>query len=91
MVESNGSDCLVNLHRSVYASFQVVDGVPYVKSLHNSKPGRGEDGGLRLLDTGKTGTVKRIIIADDHLGIRLIRFVSSDAVVSTPGHISGVW
>lgn len=91
-LESNASDCLVSLHDSVYALFQVVDGVRYVKSLRSSKPERGEDGGQQLLDTRKTGAVKRIAIAEDHLGIRLIRFASSDAVTSTtPGEISGVW
>jgi hypothetical protein len=44
-----------------------------------------------LLDPGKSGAVKRIIIAEDHLGIRMIRLVSLDTIIPAPSQTPGVW
>lgn len=88
---SNASDSRVSLHGNVYALFQVIDGVRYVQSLHNHKPGRRDVGARLLCVSEKIGTVRKIIIAEDHLGIRLIRFASSDVEVSLPAQTSGLW
>ena len=88
--EQNASDYLVDLSRDVYARYHVVDGVRYVKSLGNFLSETNEEGQL-LLDVQKQGGIRKIVIAEDHLGIRLVKFVSLDAVFPKNRHGLRAW
>ncbi|KAL6360665.1 hypothetical protein LRP88_06372 [Fusarium phalaenopsidis] len=63
------SDITVDLSKDVYASYSVVDGVRYIKSLRNIDT--NQDGEYHLvLDAKKKNYVDKIRICEDHLGIR---------------------
>ncbi|KAM0434010.1 hypothetical protein ACHAPT_003954 [Fusarium lateritium] len=65
---SQASDTLVDLSRDVYASYSVLDGVRYVKSLCNLDTDEvGEY--HRILNAEEQSYVDRISICEDHLGI----------------------
>lgn len=73
-VFSQASDTTVNLSKDVYASSSVIDGVRYIKSLHNIDTAQGE--GYRLiLNANNKGPVYKIRICEDHLGIRFVQFL----------------
>lgn len=84
------SDTLIDLSRDVYASYHVVDGVRYATSLANSTSEMSEDEHHVLVR--KAGhSVHKIWIAEDHRGIRCVKFCSSDGVLPGPTPIARSW
>lgn len=81
------SESLVDLARDIYARYQEFDGLYYVTSLRNHKLDEKE---LLVLNAREEGTTRRIIIAQDHLGVRLVQFASSDAA-SKLRSVPGAW
>ncbi len=80
-----------DLSHNIYARYHVLDGVRYVKSLQNSASGEEEE---RLLwDAQKRGgTASTVLVAEDHVGIRGVKFASSNTVLSGPGNMpTRVW
>jgi hypothetical protein len=74
----------VRLDRAVYASYYVIDGVRYVKSLTNTVPD-----GERYTLLSKTGqAVRGVYVAEDCRGIRAIKFCPPDVPLSSPGPIT---
>ncbi|OTA80871.1 hypothetical protein M434DRAFT_17566 [Hypoxylon sp. CO27-5] len=89
-IQSSDSD--VDLSRDVYARFIMYGGVPYLKELSNSSS-PGSKGEMLLFRSQPTRKVRKIYIAEDHLGVRGIKLVSSNSSVP-PGpspDIPGVW
>ncbi len=93
------SDCLVDLSRNVYVRYHVVDGFRYIKSLQNSQSGTDKEEQL-VYNVRKTGTASKIVIAEDHLGIRLVHFSSNkatgrlkgpDIIPSQSDHLPSTW
>ncbi|RSL46591.1 hypothetical protein CEP51_015908 [Fusarium floridanum] len=86
----NASNTLVDLSRDVYASYYVVDGVRYATGLSNSIDDLSEDKHHVLVR--KAGqSMHKIWIAEDHRGIRCVRFCSSDAILPAPTPIARSW
>jgi hypothetical protein len=75
-------DFIIDLTRNVYAQYYELDGVCYVKTLSNSRPETGKDQRL-LFDAQQGGRVHKVLVAEDHLGIRSVRFASCNAVSDT--------
>ncbi|KAL6917404.1 hypothetical protein FSST1_008899 [Fusarium sambucinum] len=74
----------IRLDSAVYATYSVVDGVRYVKSLTNSPvPDREEY--TQLSKEGQTHS--RLYIAHDFRGVRAIRLAPSNVSLSGPGPI----
>ncbi|KAI0837178.1 hypothetical protein F5Y06DRAFT_304880 [Hypoxylon sp. FL0890] len=87
---SHTSDSVVELSCHVYAQFVNYEGIYYLKKLSNSAISGGQ-GGMLLFRGQPTRLVRKIYIAEDHLGVRCIKFVSAN---DQPGHnptIAGVW
>src|SRR6266699_2573708 len=86
------ADSHVDLSQNVYAIFTAIDGVRYVKHLRNSsRIGADErEQYLLVLDVRRQGTVRKVVIAEDHLGIRRVQFISVNMVCGS-GLIPGAW
>ncbi len=78
----------VDLSREIYAQYRLVDGVRYLRSLRNHRAPDDEEA-EKIFDARKD--VHKILIAEDHRGIRLIRFLSSDAQIPASGPMEGVF
>lgn len=87
--DASPSESLVDLTRNVYAEYHKFDGVYYIKSLRNSGSKKGKNK-LLLLDVQKKGTVCKVFVAEDHLGIRSVQFAPSNTT-SMPRPIPGAW
>lgn len=81
---SQASDIKVDLSKDVYASYSVVDGVRYIKSLRNLDTNGDEEYRL-VLDAKKNKPVYSIRICEDHLGIRFVQFFPSNNVPIVKG------
>lgn len=86
---------LFDLSHNVYTRYRVVDGVRYVASLQNSRSGTRNEEEL-LFDAQNNGMVRKLIIVEDHLGVRLVHFSSEIATGQverhgTPGHLPRAW
>ncbi len=84
--------CFVNvtLTRDVYARFCRIDGIRYIQTLQNAEPGPAQ-GEWQLLFRAQKGPVSRVLVAEDHLGIRLIRFILPDSPDPPSLDIPGTW
>ncbi|KAJ4233200.1 hypothetical protein NW759_001981 [Fusarium solani] len=81
---SQASDITVDLSKDVYASYSVIDGVQYIKSLRNLDT--NQDGEYHLvLNAKKKNSVDNIRICEDHLGIRFVQFLPSSRVPVVKG------
>ena len=89
MLEPLTRDFVVDLSRDVYAQYIRVDGLRYVQSLGNSKPEESCGEWQCLYDAGKR-SITTAIVAEDPLGIRLVRFMSPSEP-SRPAPIHGAW
>lgn len=83
------SEFSLDLTRNVYAQYRKFDGVIYLKNLLNSQSEKGKYE-LLLLDVKRISTICKILVAEDHLGIRSIQFASSDTGPE-PCPIPGAW
>jgi hypothetical protein len=79
----------LDLTRDIYAQYYEFDGIYYVKTLMNSRGKEGNCGRL-LFSEQKYGLIQHILVAEDHVGIRSVQFVSSNTVPE-PCLIPGVW
>ncbi|RFU24523.1 hypothetical protein B7463_g11814, partial [Scytalidium lignicola] len=77
-LEDSCSDSVVDLSRDVYASYITIDGIRYIRNLRNSTASEAEQGESLLLDTQIMRNIQFAYILEDHFGIRLVRFVSSN-------------
>ena len=84
------TEILIDLSRNVYANYHAVDGVGYIKSLQNLRSETGDEE-HHLLHVGENRRIRKIWIAEDHRGIRFVKFSSSDAPLSGPGPIARSW
>ena len=89
MLETRTWDFTVDLWRNVYAQYIRVDGLRYVRTLSNSKPEPSSGEWQCLLDTGKR-SIDTVVIAEDPIGIRLVRLISPSGP-SRPAPIHGAW
>jgi hypothetical protein len=69
------SNSCIKLSCNIYASFHFIDGIRYIQRLYNTEPEPGQEAQL-LLDVRKKGPIRRVLFAEDPLGIRLVKFVS---------------
>lgn len=76
----------VDLSLNVYAQYYASGGLRHVKCLRNSKPESGEH--HLVWDAQRKSAPRRIFIAEDHLRIRLVRFVSGTPP-TPPGRLQG--
>jgi hypothetical protein len=83
------SDLLIDLSRNIYATYHAVDGIGYVKSLSNSRP-ESHEKEVHVLHKEESG-VRRIHVAEDHRGIRCVKFSSSDDLSSGLCPVARVW
>lgn len=88
-VSSQASDIIVDLSVDVYASYSVLDGVRYVKSLRNDVDETGEY--HRVLNVEQQSTVSMVRICEDHLGIRLVQFLPLTSLSSKAPVVEGWW
>ncbi|RSL62658.1 hypothetical protein CEP54_005590 [Fusarium duplospermum] len=87
---SQSSDITVDLSKDVYASYSVLDGVRYVKSLRNlDTDQRGEY--RRVLNAKEKSTIGKIRICEDHLGIRFVQFLPPNGSSSKVPVVKGWW
>lgn len=77
------SEFLLDLTSNVYAQFCKIDGVAYIKHMGNSQI---RSDGILLLNAQKHGAVRRVFVAQDHLGVRSVRFSNR-----MPAALPGVW
>ncbi|KAI1413244.1 hypothetical protein F5Y13DRAFT_179711 [Hypoxylon sp. FL1857] len=85
-------DSAVKLSCDVYAKFVKYEGIFYLQELSNS-PIPTSHGGRLIFRGQSTRPVQTIYIAEDHLGVRGIKLVSSgsDGPLSPTPDILGVW
>ncbi len=74
--------------RNIYAKYCRIDGVRYVQILRNTKPARGE---WQLLYDTRRGAASGISLVEDHLGIRVMRFIFPDSPPPPALHIRRAW
>ncbi|KAI1500052.1 hypothetical protein F5X99DRAFT_430004 [Biscogniauxia marginata] len=85
-------DSVFDLSRDVYVQYVMFEGARYLKSIKNSGCAEAKQEGQLLLDARRARTVQKVYIAEDHLGIRHIQFISSDDKSSRSSlDIPGVW
>ncbi|RTE83744.1 hypothetical protein BHE90_001758 [Fusarium euwallaceae] len=87
---SQASDITVDLSKDVYASYNVLDGVRYVKSLRNLDTDQGGEY-YRVLNAKEKSAVVKIRVCEDHLGIRFVQFLSSTGSSSRFPIVTGWW
>lgn len=85
------SDTSIDLSSDVYESYHVVDGVRYIRSLFNSTSKVSEDEHHVLARKAGQPVVHKICIAEDHRGIRCVRFCASDAALPEPTAVARSW
>ncbi|KAF9770073.1 hypothetical protein IL306_012424 [Fusarium sp. DS 682] len=93
------ADITLDLNQPVYATYVKIDGRSYIKALRNRNEARNKTKGeisIRLstpiIQDGKAN--KDMFIAQDHLGIRRIFFVSPEHVQQwcrAPPSVPGAW
>ncbi|CAF3490094.1 unnamed protein product [Fusarium graminearum] len=78
----------IRLDSAVYATYSVIDGVRYVKSLTNF-PDQGREEYTLLSKEGQTHS--RLYIAHDYRGVRAVKLCPSDAPLSGSGPITNCY
>ncbi|KAH7185200.1 uncharacterized protein B0J16DRAFT_125215 [Fusarium flagelliforme] len=75
------------LHKKVYATYIVIDGVRYVKELTNSKDHLPKEAYVTVLKKQREDC--QICVAEDHRGIRAVKFCSTTPL--SPGPIADAY
>ncbi|KAF0642645.1 hypothetical protein FPSE5266_02201 [Fusarium pseudograminearum] len=78
----------IRLDSAVYATYSVVDGIRYVKSLTNF-PDQGREEYTLLSKEGQTHS--RLYFAHDYRGVRAVKLCPLDAPLSGPGPITNCY
>lgn len=81
----------IDLAQDVYAVYVSIEGISYLRSLHNSPP-EGDGRGQRIHDSRQGHIIRMIYIAYDHLGIRSVHFsLPNSDLPSLSRGCCGVW
>lgn len=88
---SSTQDDIIDIQGFMFASYVIFDGVQYVKTLRSSTRTDAAEGERLLQDSRKTSVIKKVYIAEDHLGIRMVLFRSPDSFLSDSCASQGLW
>ncbi|KAK2773500.1 hypothetical protein CKAH01_13540 [Colletotrichum kahawae] len=88
-------DSILDLNQSVFASYIKIDGRHYIKRLQNT-PESGSGSGCCLLLPARNSKEKdmNIFVAEDHIGVRRLAFVSTRKLEEwcrNQSSVPGVW